>query len=92
MDYWVENEFRSLQDIRECAMKNQFSCQHKPLLHIKLENVVLDELHLMLRITGIIIFLCLYIMQDDFTCDGERALALNELTTKYLVPTNGERY
>jgi hypothetical protein len=21
MDYWVENEFRSLQDIRECAMK-----------------------------------------------------------------------
>ena len=73
MDYWVENEFRSLQDIRECAMKNQFSCQHKPLLHIKLENVVLDELHLMLRITGIIIFLCLYYARRFYLSRGESA-------------------
>lgn len=29
-----------------------FSCAYPPLLHIPLQNVILDELHLMLRITG----------------------------------------
>ena len=48
MDFWETNECRSLKDIQDCAKKRMFSCQHKPLL----ENVVLDELHLMLRITG----------------------------------------
>ncbi|CAB4011198.1 Hypothetical predicted protein, partial [Paramuricea clavata] len=41
------------KDIKSCALKSAFSCQHQPLLDIKLENVVLDELHLMLRITVI---------------------------------------
>jgi hypothetical protein len=52
MDFWETHDCRSLKDIQDCALKNQFSCQHKPLLEVKLENVVLDELHLMLRITG----------------------------------------
>lgn len=50
--YWGENIARTLKDIHECVKKNIFSCQYKPLLDVKLENVVLDELHLMLRITG----------------------------------------
>ena len=50
--YWGENIARTLKDIHECVNKKIFSCQHKPLLDVKLENVVLDELHLMLRITG----------------------------------------
>ena len=52
VDYWEIHDCRSLKDIQDCAIKSQFSCEHQPLLHIKLENVVLDELHLMLRITG----------------------------------------
>ena len=49
--YWGEKS-RSIDDVKECAMKSTFSCQHKPLLGIPLCNVVLDELHLMLRVTG----------------------------------------
>ena len=36
----------------EWTRQNKFACVHPPLLNIPLENVVLDELHLMLRITG----------------------------------------
>lgn len=54
MDYWETHDHRTIEDIKSCALKSAFSCQHQPLLDIKLENVVLDELHLMLRITGII--------------------------------------
>jgi hypothetical protein len=54
MDYWETRDHRTIEDIKSCALKSAFSCQHQPLLDIKLENVVLDELHLMLRITGII--------------------------------------
>jgi ATP:corrinoid adenosyltransferase len=54
MDYWETHDHRTIEDIKSCALKSVFSCQHQPLLDIKLENVVLDELHLMLRITGII--------------------------------------
>ncbi|CAB3992347.1 Hypothetical predicted protein [Paramuricea clavata] len=49
--YW-ENLTRTTKDIIECSMKNIFSCAFKPLVNIPLCNVVLDELHLMLRVTG----------------------------------------
>ena len=52
MDFWETHDCHSLKDIQDCALKNKFSCRHKPLLVVKLQNVVLDELHLMLRITG----------------------------------------
>ncbi|CAB3978408.1 Hypothetical predicted protein [Paramuricea clavata] len=48
--YW-ENLTRTTKDIIECSMKNIFSCAFKPLVNIPLCNVVLDELHLMLRVT-----------------------------------------
>ena len=50
--YWEDNIRRTLDEIKTCSLKNEFACQHPPLLDIPLENVVLDELHLMLRITG----------------------------------------
>ena len=50
--YWDDSRKRTLEDIKLSAQKQQFSCQHPPLLNIPLENVVLDELHLMLRVTG----------------------------------------
>ena len=43
---------RTLQTIKDCAWKQSLSCAYQPLLNIPLENVVLDELHLMLRVTG----------------------------------------
>ena len=52
MDFWETHECHSLKDIQDCAAKNILSCRHRPLLKVKLENVVLDELHLMLRVTG----------------------------------------
>ncbi|CAB3986080.1 Hypothetical predicted protein [Paramuricea clavata] len=47
----MENIRRTLDNIRECCLNQTFSCEHPPLLNIPLENIVLDELHLMLRIT-----------------------------------------
>jgi hypothetical protein len=43
---------RTLQDIKQCSLKKFFFCEHHPLLNITLENIVLDELHFMLRVTG----------------------------------------
>lgn len=56
--YWGETIRRTLDDIRACCLKHQFSCKRPPLLSIPIENIVLDELHLMLRITGIYHFMC----------------------------------
>ena len=52
LDFWETHDCHSLKDIQDCAIKNQFSSQHMPLLEGELKNVVVDELHLMLRITG----------------------------------------
>ncbi|KAK3704236.1 hypothetical protein QZH41_020490 [Actinostola sp. cb2023] len=49
---------RTLQEIMECVSKKRgenFCCVHQPLLHIPLDHIILDELHLMLRITDILI-------------------------------------
>ena len=50
--YWGEKIARTITGMRADALKSKFSCEHRPLLNISLENVVLDELHLMLRVTG----------------------------------------
>ena len=52
MDFYWGDMARSLDNIRECANSNKLSCAHQPLIDISLQNVVLDELHLMLRVTG----------------------------------------
>ncbi len=43
---------RTLEEIRSCACNQSFSCVHLPLLNVPIQNIVLDKLHLMLRITG----------------------------------------
>ena len=50
--YSSEEYARSLTKIRKWVLKKEYSCDHPPLLDVSLENVVLDELHLMLRVTG----------------------------------------
>ena len=58
--YWSEETKRTLEEIAQLCtkMKDNFVCILPPLLNIKLQNVRVDELHLLLRITGMFI-LCL---------------------------------
>jgi hypothetical protein len=51
-DFYWGDLARTLSKLKEWATGNKFSCQHQPLIDIELENVVLDELHLMLRVVG----------------------------------------
>ena len=41
----------TLEEIKHCQTKNEYSCRDYPLFNIELDHIVLDELHLMLRIT-----------------------------------------
>ena len=52
--YWNDEMRRTLEDIvQRCTQKkDNFGCILPPLLNIKLDNVRVDELHLLLRITG----------------------------------------
>jgi len=50
--YWEQHISRKIGNFAEWARQKKYSCAHPPLLNIPLENVVADELHLMLRITG----------------------------------------
>ena len=52
INYYWGDLARTLEYVKECAKTNKFSCQHQPLIEIPLENVALDELHLMLHVTG----------------------------------------
>ena len=50
-------EQRSLETIMACLMKkkDRFSCQNLPLINIDPAKTILDELHLMLRVTDVLI-------------------------------------
>jgi hypothetical protein len=46
---------RTLDEMKKMAgkSKDNYGCFHQPLLNIPLQNIRIDELHLLLRITGI---------------------------------------
>ena len=48
---------RTLVEIRETSTtsKDSYCCDKQPLLNIPLDHIVVDELHLMLRVTNILI-------------------------------------
>ena len=49
---------RTLEEIKDFACKSKgenYCCVNEPLLNIPLDHISLDELHLMLRITDILI-------------------------------------
>ena len=50
--YCQKPRARTLTEVKKCALEQKLSCVHQPLIDIQLENIILDELHLMLRITG----------------------------------------
>lgn len=65
--YWGASFARTLQQLKDCANTQKYSCEHQPLLEISLDNVVLDELHLMLRVTGhwLITYMHIHIDKND---------------------------
>jgi hypothetical protein len=55
--YWSDDMRRSIQEIKNLSLKSgneKFGCNHP------LQNIVPDELHLMLRITGIVCNICYF--------------------------------
>ena len=48
---------RTIEEICEMAgrKKENYCCNHQPLVHIDLDHVILDELHLMLRVVDVLI-------------------------------------
>ena len=47
---------RSLQEMREMSKKSKdnYACCKEPFLHIELDHIIVDELHLLLRITDVL--------------------------------------
>ena len=61
---------RTLQEIREFQGSTKFCCIHPPLFDIDLDHVVLDELHLMMRITDRLTdCIITEFMERDSKCD-----------------------
>ncbi len=55
--YWSEEFQRTIQEMQELSMKTngeKYGFIHPPLIRICLRNIVPDELHLFLRVTGIV--------------------------------------
>ena len=49
---------RTLEEIKQFSTKSKgenYCCVHQPLVHIPLDHIILDELHLMLRVTDVLI-------------------------------------
>ena len=49
--YWDDHVVRSMSDISKHAQSNSYGCRSEPLVKLPLTHVVMDELHMMLRIT-----------------------------------------
>ncbi|CAB4041447.1 Hypothetical predicted protein, partial [Paramuricea clavata] len=57
--YSSENFKRTLEDMHNCAKlgkgQQNYCCVRPPLLNIKLDHVVIDELHLLLRVMDVLL-------------------------------------
>lgn len=55
--YHSSNLFRSIEEINSLAgqSKNKYGVKHKPLLSVSVDHFMPDELHLMLRITDVLL-------------------------------------
>ncbi len=64
--YWSEEFQTTIEEMQELSIKTngeKYGCIHPPLIRICLCNVVPDQLHLFLRVTGIV-----FINVFDFEC------------------------
>jgi len=46
---------RTLKSLFEDSSKNQYCCQKPPLINIETDHIITDELHLLLRITDVLL-------------------------------------
>ena len=52
--YYTDPEIesvRSIEEMQSWCLTNSFGCKHLPLINLPLENVIVEELHMILRIT-----------------------------------------
>ena len=58
-DYYDQDPMRrTLEEIKQFASKSKgenLCCVHRPLIDIPLDHIILDELHLKLRVTDVLI-------------------------------------
>ena len=52
---YLEKEKRTLDSILEDSKTKEFTCKYPPLLEIETDHIIPDELHLLLRITDVLI-------------------------------------
>ena len=64
-DFYCSGDMaRTIQQIQEYSLKSsgeKFGCIHPPLIKLQPCNIVPDELHLLLRMTGIVLIFVLLI-------------------------------
>ena len=70
---------RTLKELKELSKKGRenFCCDHEPLLNIELDHVILDELHLLLRVVDVLLNNLLedvlhWDKKDDLNKKGEK--------------------
>jgi len=80
---------RTLKELQECAQKSKgenYCCVDQPLLNISLDHIILDELHLMVQVTDVLIGNIIEgVMQWDekesfLTPTGKKKIHLDKLT------------
>lgn len=54
-DTTITHEKRTLDSLKSCATKRAFGAIHSPLINISLDKIIIDELHLILRISDVLI-------------------------------------
>ena len=55
-DYYNgDNQRRTLTNITADSIHGKNSINDKPLLNIEIENIILDELHLLMRVCGVLL-------------------------------------
>ena len=64
-------EVRKLEDLKNCAPKSILGCKQQPLICLPLDHVVVDELHLMLRVTDRLLE---NLIQDAVDCDAKEQI------------------
>ena len=66
---------RSLEEMIALSKKNKdnFCCEHEPLLNIETDHVILDELHLLLRVVDVLLTNLLEeVLERDKTEDARK--------------------
>jgi len=81
--YWSKEIVRTNQEMKLFCSKSKsnFGCIHPPLLSIELSHVVIDELHLLMRICNVLLG---NLIEDSVNLDHKNSIG-KKTQTKYCV-------